>query len=171
MINRSKRRSIILSLTLVFFVWRDRYRSAIPRYVIERCPSPLPYPPVRWKSRRSKGNIGFRFLYRVVVDSLPGIQIEFSLSRSNDPLTNDFSPPPSCIRKHSHRSRYVSLLLFSNRFSFFFFSSLTSVASIDEIIEEEISPRSYVNAYGGQASRIIIDNEREQHPEERKENN
>lgn len=121
MINRSKRRSIILSLTLVFFVWRDRYRSAIPRYVIERCPSPLPYPPVRWKSRHSKGNIGFRFLYRVVVDSLPGIQIEFSLSRSNDPLTNDFFPPALVYPQTFSSISICLIIIILESFFFFFF--------------------------------------------------
>lgn len=153
MINRSKRRSIIFKFNFSFLRMARSIsisNSAICHRTLS-LPPPLSPGSMKVETFERKHWLQIPLSCRRF-DSLPGIQIEFSLSRSNDPLTNDFFPPPSCIRKHSHRSRYVSLLLFSNRFSFFF-SSLTSVASIDEIIEEEISPRSYVNAYGGQASR------------------
>lgn len=143
-----------------------RYRSAIPRYVIERCPSPLPFsrplpsppPPSpcapRFDESRDvrKENMGFGFLYRVVVDSLPGKSKSNFLSLSIEWPVNErflFFPPPSCIHKCMFSSISICLIIIIiilESFLFFFFlflSSLTSVASIDEIIEEEISPRSY----------------------------
>lgn len=122
MINRSKRRSIIFKFNFSFLRMARSIsisNSAICHRTLS-LPPPLSPGSMKVETFERKHWLQIPLSCRRF-DSLPGIQIEFSLSRSNDPLTNDFFPPPSCIRKHSHRSRYVSLLLFSNRFSFFFF--------------------------------------------------
>lgn len=122
MINRSKRRSIIFKFNFSFLRMARSIsisNSAICHRTLS-LPPPLSPGSMKVETFERKHWLQIPLSCRRF-DSLPGIQIEFFLSRSNDPLTNDFFPPPSCIRKHSHRSRYVSLLLFSNRFSFFFF--------------------------------------------------
>lgn len=122
MINRSKRRSIIFKFNFSFLRMARSIsisNSAICHRTLS-LPPPLSPGSMKVETFERKHWLQIPLSCRRF-DSLPGIQIEFSLSRSNDPLTNDFFPPPLCIRKHSHRSRYVSLLLFSNRFSFFFF--------------------------------------------------
>lgn len=148
MINRSKRRSIIF-ITFnfnFFFLWRgdididQQFRDMSSNAVPPPFPSLAPSPPHPLHPRAPPGSMKVETFERktwasdsFIVSSLIPFRGNpnriFSLSRSNDPLTNDFffSPHPRVSTNVcSHRSRYVSLLLllFSNRFffSFFFFS-------------------------------------------------
>lgn len=148
MINRSKRRSIIF-ITFnfnFFFLWRgdididQQFRDMSSNAVPPPFPSLAPSPPHPLHPRAPPGSMKVETFERktwasdsFIVSSLIPFRGNpnriFSLSRSNDPLTNDFFfslHPRVSTNVYSYRSRYVSLLLllFSNRFffSFFFFS-------------------------------------------------
>ena len=172
MINRSKRRSIIF-ITFnfnFFFLWRgdididQQFRDMSSNAVPPPFPSLAPSPPHPLHPRAPPGSMKVETFERktwasdsFIVSSLIPFRGNpnriFSLSRSNDPLTNDFffSPHPClftnvCMFSSISICLIIIIIIILESFLFFFFlflSSLTSVASIDEIIEEEISPRSY----------------------------
>lgn len=154
MINRSKRRSIIFKFNFSFL--RMARSISISNSAI--CHRTLSLPPSLSPGSMKVETFERKHWLQIPLSCRrwfpsgdPNRILPLSIER---PVNERFFPPRPRVSanilidldmSHYYYSRIV--------FLFFFFSSLTSVASIDEIIEEEISPRSYVNAYGGQASR------------------
>lgn len=154
MINRSKRRSIIFKFNFSFLRMARSIsisNSAICHRTLS-LPPPLSPGSMKVETFERKHWLQIPLSCRRWFPSGdPNRILPLSIER---PVNERFFPPALVYpQTFSPISICLIIIILESFFFFFFFSSLTSVASIDEIIEEEISPRSYVNAYGGQASR------------------